>query len=145
MMGAMRMRLILAALTATLAAACSSSSSALTPYFPGPTPTVYAGTVTDSIGGSGTVSISLTAVQGLMSGTWDMSFAGKADPRRYISGTLSGSAYTATVEQCPTGCAPDCRFVFTGTVSSSNLIGTYTPVVNGVCPAHAGSVSATKQ
>jgi len=112
---------------------------------------VYSGTVTDSVGGSGTVKVALLNVQDLVSGTWDMSFGGKADPTRYISGPLSGSAYTATVEECPSTensfCAPNCRFVFTGSLSSSALVGAFTPApnLNAACPRHSGTMNATRQ
>src|SRR4051812_32373336 len=96
-------RLVIAILPCLLVAGCGSTptSSSFLAFAPGPAPTVYSGTVTDSVGGSGTVKVALLNVQDLVSGTWDMSFAGKADPTRYISGPISGSAYTATVEECP--------------------------------------------
>src|SRR3954451_23546581 len=90
-------RLVGAIVSCLIVVGCGSTPSptSFLAFAPGPAPTVYSGTVTDSVGGSGTVKVGLLNVQDLVSGTWDMSFGGKADPTRYVSGPISGSAYTA--------------------------------------------------
>jgi hypothetical protein len=114
---------------------------------PGPVPTVFTGTVVDSIDGAGTLTVSLVGVQDLVSGTWDTSFAGKA-VRQYVTGPLSGSTYTATFEPCPstetTGCGPSCIKRFSGTLTASSLSGTYQDRPSPLCPARTGTVTASK-
>jgi hypothetical protein len=127
-----------------------TSPSPLFPFVPGPAPTVYTGTAVDSRSGSGTLTVSLVGVLGLTSGTWEMSFGGKADPKRYISGTVSGNAYTATFSACPESdtsnqfCSVDCRFSFAGSLSSSSLVGTYAALPIQSCQAETGSISVNR-
>jgi hypothetical protein len=133
-----------------IVAGCSSpSSTGFSPFTPGPAPTIYSGTLVDSSSGNGTLTISLTNAAGLTGGTWAMSFGGRADPVRLISGTVSDSNYVATIKDCQeTGvmsCVPNCRFSFTGSFTSSSLGGTYTAVSDRLCPVRRGSISATKQ
>jgi hypothetical protein len=128
----------------------SSPTSAQFAYTPGPTPTVYSGTISDTNSGSGTVKVSLTNAAGLTSGTWDMSFGGKADPEYVVSGTLSGNDYTAKLSGCVTtadsvSCTTNCTFSFAGTFTSSGLSGTYTANPVQSCPVRTGNVNATKQ
>ena len=132
---------------------CNNSSSSPSPFLafvPGPAPTVFAGTLTDSARGTATLTVSLTNAGGLTSGLWNMSFAGKADPVYFVSGTLDGSNYTATVTTCfdngvSSGCGPNnCTLSFAGTLTSSTLTGTYTAAPNQPCTGRSGSISTTK-
>jgi hypothetical protein len=93
----------------------------------------------------------------VMSGTWSMLLGGIASSL-CISGTVSGSAYTASLETCNNQpdaqrvsrlnpaflSGPDCQLVFTGSLTSSSLRGTYT-ANSDRCPAQTGSISATRQ
>ena len=100
-------------LVTCIVAGCTSaaptSPSPLLAFTPGAA-TVYAGTAADSVNGNGTVTASLASAAGLISGLWNMSFAGKADPQYFVSGTLSGSHYTATITGCQeTGVSSRCK------------------------------------
>jgi hypothetical protein len=145
---------LLAASACLLIAGCtdtSSSPSSFLAFTPGPAPTVFAGTIVDSVRGSGTVTVSLNSAGGLTSGLWNMSFGGKADPVYFVSGTLSGNNYAATVTTCvdnsdSAGCAPNnCTLALAGSLSSSTLTGTYVAAPNQSCTGRTGSVNATKQ
>ena len=134
------------ALGSALVAACHNSSSApstfLPGFVPGPAPTIYTGSITDSVMGAGTVKVSLNEAGGLISGTWDMSFAGKADPTYTISGS-EGSEYDATVTTCHdngsgVNCVSNCTFRFAGTLTSSRLTGTYSPTSAQPCSGRTG-------
>jgi hypothetical protein len=140
-------------LAAILGAMCLASP-ACTPSTPTPflastagaPQTVYTGSVTDSVTGSGTINVSLVNVEGLVSGTWDMSFDGKSSARRYVSGTQSGASYSASVSVCPetdqnSGCS-SCRWQFSGTLTAATLTGTYTQASTS-CQAESGNVSAS--
>jgi len=141
------------ALGSALAAGCSNSSSApstfLPGFIPGPAPTVFAGTVVDSTRGNGTVTVTLTGVDTLTSGYWEMSFGGKADVKRVISGTVRGTAYNGTFADCADlesfTCSPNCHFSLVGSLTASTLSGTYTRIVSPGCVAGTGTVNATKQ
>jgi hypothetical protein len=141
------------AVGSALVAACNNSSSApstfLPGFIPGPAPTIYTGSITDSVEGNGTLKVSLNEAGGLISGTWDMSFAGKADPTYTISGP-EGAAYDATVTTCHDNgsglnCVSNCTFRFTGTLTNSSLAGTYSATTAQPCSGRTGSVKATKQ
>jgi hypothetical protein len=135
-----------------LVAGCNNTASAPSSFLaftPGPAPTVYAGTIVDSTKGNGTVKVSLTGVAGLTSGTWEMSFGGKADPVYFVSGPGGSTIYAATVTTCSdtgisSGCASNCAFSFVGSLTSSSLSGTYTAVSNQSCLGRTGSVNTTK-
>ena len=141
------------ALGSMLVAGCNNSSSApsafLPGFIPGPAPTIFAGTVADSTRGNGTVTATLTAVDNLASGYWEMAFSGKADVKRVISGTLSGTAYNAIFSDCgdqeSSSCLPNCHFSFSGSLTASSLTGTYTRIVSPGCVAGTSTVNATKQ
>jgi hypothetical protein len=126
---------------------CGSSSTAPEFLLPGPAPTVYTGTVVDSAKGTGTVTVSIVSVGGLMSGTCDMSFGGKAD-QEYVSGTVSSGVYTARFEECPstetTSCSPDCTLAFSGSLTSSSLTGAYQAVPDVRCLSRTGTITATR-
>jgi hypothetical protein len=128
-------------------AGCGSSSTAPAFILPGPTPTVYTGTVVDSAKGPGAFTVSLVSVGGLMSGTCDMSFSGKAE-KDYVSGTVSGGVYTARFEACPstesTSCSPDCTLTFSGSITASSLTGVYSDVPDSRCLSRTGTISATR-
>src|SRR5471030_65376 len=151
------MRLTFAVLVVTSACAgvagCSlapsTPTSPLFAFTPGPAPTVYTGTIVDSTSGSGTVTVSLASAAGLTSGTWDMSFGGKAAPEYFISGTMSGNNYAANVTTCyytgnTSGCSSNCAFAFTGSLTSSSLGGTYRAVSDQSCLGRTGTISAAK-
>jgi hypothetical protein len=123
----------------------SSPTSPLLAFTPGPAPTVYVGTVADSASGKGTLTVVLASAAGLTSGTWQMAFDGKADPMYFVSGTLSGGNYAATVTTCfdtdfASGCSSNCTFSFTGSLTSSSLGGTYTAVSNQSCLGRTGTI-----
>ena len=110
---------------------------------------VYAGTITASTEGSGTLKVGLTNAAGLTSGTWDMSFGGKADPEYFVSGTVNGTSYTAIVTTCvdtgaSSGCSSNCAFSFTGALTASSLSGTYTAVSQPSCLGRGGSIAANR-
>jgi hypothetical protein len=128
-------------------------SPLLMPYVPGPAPSVFSGSIVDSNSGNGVVTLSLASASGLTSGTWNMSFGQKADPQYYISGTLSGAQYAATLNGCiqtdvSLNCGSSCTFSFTGTFDASSLTGTYKSTDQAAtqfCPTRAGTINATKQ
>jgi hypothetical protein len=152
MMRRMSVGLLAAVCCAMLIASPACTPSTPTPFLastPGAAQTVYAGTVTDSVSGSGTISVSVVNVQGLVSGTRTATFAGKPHATEYISGSQSGTTYTATVSLCPetdqssSTCSPDCRLLFSGSLTSTSLTGNYTVVSNPLCQAESGNVSAS--
>jgi hypothetical protein len=99
------------------------------------------------------LTVSLTNAGGLTSGLWNTSFGGKADPVYFVSGTLNGNTYTATVTTCfdngsssGSGCATNnCTLAFAGSLTTSTLTGTYTAAPNQSCTGRTGSVNTTKQ
>ncbi|HLZ10352.1 MAG TPA: hypothetical protein VKT80_17315 [Chloroflexota bacterium] len=107
----------------------------------------------DSNRGTGTVTISIASAAGLTSGTWNMSFGQKADPSYIVSGTLSGTQYTATLNGCiendaGLSCSSNCTFSFSGTFGASGLSGTYAStdvVATQSCPPRTGTINTTKQ
>jgi hypothetical protein len=127
----------------------SSPTSPLLAFMPGPAPTVYAGTTVDSTKGGGTVTVSLSTAEGFTGGIWAMSFAGKAETQRTISGTASGGLYSATFLDCPdtvsSTCVPNCHFSFTGSLTATSLNGTYVAIPSPFCPDRTGNVNAAKQ
>ena len=148
----MRRLLLIGALTGL--AACNSlgtSPSSSQPSLPPPTTpqTVYTGSITDSVNGAGSVTISVSSVESIAGGTWSATYPGLRTVTRFISGTLKGTAYTATVSDCietdSQACFPNCRQTFTGTLTSAGLTGTYAEVPGDSCTAHSGSVNASRQ
>ena len=141
----------LVAFGCVLNAGCNRSSptSPLLAFTPGPAPTVYAGTAVDSTKGGGTVTVSLSSAQGFTGGSWAMSFAGKAETQRTISGTANGESYSATFLDCPDNgfstCVPNCHFSFTGSLTATSLNGTYKAIPSQSCPDRTGNVNAAKQ
>jgi hypothetical protein len=129
------------------------TSPLLLPYVPGPSPSVFSGSIVDSTQANGVVTVSLATASGLTSGTWNMTFGQKADPQYYVSGTVSGTQYTATMNGCiqtdvSSSCSSSCRFSFAGTFGSSGLTGTYASTdatATATCPARTGTINATKQ
>jgi hypothetical protein len=93
--------IILLIATAFVAVACSPSTSMpFSASTSGAEQTVYTGTVVDSINGSGTISVSLANVEGLVSGTWSTSYGGKTQTL-YIGGKANGTSYSAAASICP--------------------------------------------
>lgn len=141
---------------ATTIAGCvktpTTPSLGVLPYVPGPAPTVFSGSIQDSVGGNGSITIQLTTASGITSGTWIMSF-GTTSETRLISGSISGTSYTAEVSQCNndpsvggTTCIPNCRMSFFATLTSTTLSGTYTEVPGDSCATpRSGTVNAVKQ
>jgi hypothetical protein len=111
--------------------------------------TVYTGTISDSVSGVGTVTVTLGTSGSNAGGTWAAAFPGERASNRFISGTVSGASYTATVSCSSIDdtlvCIPDCRQTFTGTLTSDGLSGSYAEVPGDTCTAHSGTVSATRQ
>jgi hypothetical protein len=110
---------------------------------------VYTGTITDSVFAAGSVTVSVGSAGSLTGSTWLATFPGQRTSTRFITGTVNGTSYNATVSDClesgTSGCFPDCRQTFTGTLTSGGLSGTYAEVPGDSCTAHAGSVSASRQ
>ena len=147
------MRTLLAIGATVLMAACNRASTPAIPVPTLPTPTapqnVYTGPVTDSLSGAGTLTVTLGTAGPSAGGTWTAAFPGKQPTTQFITGTVDGTSYTATVScSSPDGsfqCFPDCRQVFTGTLTPNGLTGTYAEVPGDACTPRSGSVSATRQ
>lgn len=148
------MRRLASVAAAGFLAACAQGSTppqnALTvPTAPTPT-TVYAGTITDSVGGSGSVTISLQSSGSIIGGTWTAAFPEQKTWTRVVTGTVNGSSVTATAADCvesdTSTCFPDCRQVFTGTLTATAITGSYVEVPGDSCaPPRSGTVNAVKQ
>ena len=139
--------LLSAVLISVMLSACSASPSSPSAFFPipGPSPTVYAGTVQDTLRGTGSIRVTETVVLGLASGSWDMTFSGVADPTRTVSGPLNGTTYNAIFSQ-GTGDQPfGCQFVLAASLTPSRLTGTYVSRSTRDCPDRSGTVDLTKQ
>ena len=136
-------------LVSVMLSACRASPSSPNGFvFPssGPLPTLYVGTVQDTLKGTGSVRVTETVVLGLASGYWDMTFSGLADPTRLVSGSLNGTTYNAEFSQ---GASADelfgCQFVLTASLTPSRLTGTYVSHSTRDCPDRSGTVDLTKQ
>jgi hypothetical protein len=107
----------------------------------------YTGTITDSVGGTGSLTVTVSSGDSSTGGTWLETFPGKNPRSRFINGILTGSSYTATVSDCiesdSQGCFPNCRQTFTGTLTASTLSGSYAEVSGDSCATvRSGSVNA---
>jgi hypothetical protein len=136
----------------TGAAACTSSLPPSIPtVIPGPTPTPYSGTVQDAVSGVGTLRITLSTYGSLISGTWNVTFNGRAAAMRYISGTVNNNMLAGTVHpeasDSPFFFSTGCTSSLTATFSSSTITGTYsTAAATAACPTPpSGSFSVTRQ
>jgi hypothetical protein len=144
--GCIVLLLILAA-ECLIVAGCNAASptSPQFAYTPGPTPTVYSGTIIDSVGGTATLKVSLVSAANVITGT--LSFGGNAGGWS-ILGTLSGNNYTAIITPCSNNsdgqCETSCSFSFAGSLTSSSLSGTYTGSSNSTCVGQTGSINTTK-
>jgi hypothetical protein len=145
-------RILLIAGTAGILAACNSGSSresSLTLPTPSAPQIVYSGTITDSVGGAGSLTITLGNSGSQIGGTWVASYPEQSSRTRFVSGTVSGTNLTATVSDCLETdsqlCFPDCRQTLTGTLTSGAMSGTYAEVANDSCAAHSGAVSANRR
>ena len=130
-----------------ISAAAYGSSCA--PTAPSPA-TTYSGSISDSFFGAGALTVTLTTVQGLASGTWLATYPGKASQLVLaISGPVSGSTYSARVTGGSTDgnfFGPDCQLQFTGTLTGTRLSGSYRSLPTAaVCPPRTGTVDLTKQ
>jgi hypothetical protein len=118
----------------------SSSTGPSSPPFllPGPTPTVYAGSVQDAVNSAGTVRITLTTVSGVTTGTWTPTFGGRTQGASVIDGKVASNMFTGSVHPFEGEGFSDtgCTLSVTGTFSSSGFSGTYS-TLNGTrsCPA----------
>jgi len=143
------MRCCVAILAATTLVSCSSGPSSPPFLLPGPTPTVYAGSVHDSADGDGTVRITLTTVSGVTTGTWTPTFGGRTQGARVIDGQVNGSMFTGSIHPFVNEVSSEsgCTLSATGAFSSSGFSGTYsTFAVTRSCPtATTGSFTATPQ
>jgi hypothetical protein len=145
------MRLTLIAFAVAACAACTSSPapSALLPFEPGPTPTIYLGSIQDSESGPGTLRLSLSTAAGVTAGTWDATFSGRPTLTRTVTGTIANNVLTATVRvQEGIVTSPDgCTFTMTSTFSANGLSGTYVAfAITPTCPTlRSGSFALTRQ
>jgi len=131
------------------ATACGSTPTLPLPVAGSP-PTVYAGTITDSISGTGSLTVTVSSAGSSTGGTWLETFPGKNARSRFVNGTLNGSSYTATVSDCietaSQSCFPNCRQTLTGTLTASALSGSYAEVPGDSCATgRSGNVSTAKQ
>ena len=146
-------RLVLPVCVAAVVVACnrgSTPSPALTLPTPAASQTVYTGTITDSVGGSGSLTVSLGSAGSMIGGTWMGTFPGQNGWNRIVTGTVSGNTFTATLADCietdTSGCFPDCRQAFTGTLTATALAGSYAEVSGDSCAtSRSGTVNAVKQ
>src|SRR5579872_5039430 len=93
----------------------------------------YTGAITDSVSGMGSLTVIINSSTGSSSsGTWVEVFPGQKSTTRFISGTLDGSSYRATVSDCQASssapCSPNCQQALTGTLTSTVLSGAYAEV-----------------
>ena len=86
-------------LVASTVAGCGSQSTGTSPFAvaPGPTPTVYAGSIQDSISGAGALRLTLSSAAGVIGGTWAATFNGRSQPVLTFTGTLANDVLTGTV------------------------------------------------
>src|SRR4029077_3147017 len=135
--------LLMSALESGCNLAPPTSSSAV------PKATTYSGSISDSFFGDGALTVALTPVQGLQSGTWSVTYAGKAPQGvQTISGPVSGSVYTAQVTNgsTDTSFSTGCTLLFTGTLTATRLSGSYQRVATPpICPAGTGTIDVAKQ
>src|SRR5256885_6253405 len=98
-------------------AECSSSSTPPSPFgfAPGPTPTVYAGSIQDSVSGSGTLRLTLSTAAGVTGGTWTATFNGRSEPTLIVTGAVASDVPTATVhpEETDTSSTSGCTSTMT--------------------------------
>jgi hypothetical protein len=139
-----------AMLVVTTLVSCSSGGPSMPPFLlPGPTPTVYAGSVHDSADGDGTVRITLTTVSGVTTGTWTPTFGGVTQLASVIDGQVNANMFTGSVHPFVDAGSSlsGCTLSVTGTFSSSSFSGTYsTFAVTRSCPtADTGSFTAMPQ
>src|SRR5579859_1532789 len=94
-------RLVLVVGATVVLGACNSAS---TPAIPVPTlpiptapQTTYTGTITDSVSGAGTLTVTLGTSGSIAGGTWATTFPGQTTSTRFVTGTINGASYTATV------------------------------------------------
>jgi hypothetical protein len=141
---------LIVAIAAALAG-CNRDSTQPALTLPAPTApqTVYTGTITDSVVGTGAVTLSLGTSGSQIGGTWLASFPGQRSTTRFVTGTVNGTSLSATVSDCletdSQGCFPNCRQILTGTLTSGGLSATYAEVPGDSCTAHSGSLSANRQ
>src|SRR5262245_49025236 len=135
-------------------AAVTACNNASTPTLPlpiaGAPQTVYTGTITDSVNGTGSLTVTVSSADSLTGGTWLETFPGKNARTRFVNGAMSGSSYTATVSDCVESafesCIPNCRQTFTGTLTPGTLSGSYAEVPGDNCATvRSGNVSTTRQ
>jgi hypothetical protein len=143
----------LAVMTAACMRTPTTPSVGTLAYVPGPAPTVFTGSMQDSVGGNGSITVLLATASGLTSGTWIMAFGTRGEPTRFISGSISGTSYTAEVSQClydpnvgGVACIPNCRMSFQATLTSTTLSGSYAEEPGDSCGTpRSGTVNAVKQ
>jgi hypothetical protein len=135
-------------------AAVTACNNVSTPTLPlpvaGPPQTVYTGTITDSVAGTGSLTVTVSSAESSTGGTWLETFPGKNARSRFVNGIVNGSSYTATVSDCVEtnfqACFPNCRQTFTGTLTASTLSGSYAEVPGDSCATvRSGTVSTAKQ
>jgi hypothetical protein len=95
------------------------------------------------------VTISVSSDGSTTAGSWTEAYPAWRTGPRVISGTLTGTAYTAMVSDCleTNGeyCYPDCRQTFTGTMTSAGLTGNYAELPGDHCTTvRSGSVNASR-
>ncbi|HEY2644695.1 MAG TPA: hypothetical protein VGI56_13155 [Galbitalea sp.] len=110
--------------------------------------TVYTGTISDAVEGTGSIDALISTSGESVGGTWDESFTGQKPTTRFINGTLNGSSYSATVSDCVPGssqpCTSTCRLTFSGSLTSGMMSGSYAEAPDASCPtARHGTIDTT--
>ena len=145
------MRVSSIVLALAMLAGCSSSSTPPSPFavVPGPTPTVYGGSIQDSVSGAGTLRLILSTAAGVTGGTWSATFNGRTEPTLIVTAVAANGLLTGTVhpEVTDNGGSSGCTSSMTATLSASGISGTYsTFAVTRTCPTpKVGSFTVTRQ
>jgi hypothetical protein len=128
-------------------ASCGPSSPSAPSFFIGAPTITYTGNVVDSAHGDGIAAMMLATVQGVTSGTVDEAFNAAAEPRRVITGSVTGGVYSAQFSECPQAdgssfnCSGPCTFSFVGSLSSTAVSGNYTAIVTKTCSERTGTMT----
>src|SRR5947208_12541466 len=119
-------RLFAALVLLTSAIGCGGGTTATAPFavVPGPQPTAYAGSIQDSVSGSGTLRLTLSTAAGVTGGTWTATFNGRSEPTLVVTGAVANDLLTATVHPEETDTS-GCTSTMTATLAASGITGRY--------------------